>query len=123
VPDDPPSFLRRNSAYTRRCDIFLSSGSDVHVERDRFERLAEVINNQLYWTFVDSPPVVQLNIVRWEQAVPHKTGGDPNAEFRRQAERSHITVVLLHDDIRPGTEDELEAALSAEAVQVSVIWT
>jgi hypothetical protein len=121
VPDDPPPFLRRNSAYNRRCDIFLSSGSDVHVERDRFERLAEVINKQLYWSFVDSLPVVQLNIVRWEQSVPQKTGGDPNSEFRRRAERSHITVVLLHDDIRPGTEDELEAALSAEAVQVSVI--
>jgi hypothetical protein len=102
VPDNPPSFLRRESAYNRRCDIFLSSGNDIEVERDRFERLADVINKQLYSTFVDSPPVVQLNVVRWEQSVPHKTGGDPNGEFRRQAERrSFLSCKVLPPFRRP----------------------
>jgi hypothetical protein len=122
VPDSPPPFLRRTRSSNFRCDIFLSSGSDVFAERDRFEQTAATLNDQLYWTFWNSYPLIHLNVVRWEQTAPQKTGGDPNARFREQAERCHITVVLLRDDIRPGTKDELEAALSSEDVQLAVIW-
>jgi hypothetical protein len=123
VADEASPFLLRAPAYSHRCDIFLSSGSDVFIERDRFERIVKELNDQFHAVFSETfPTIVNLHVVRWEQSAPHKTGGDPNAEFRKQAKRAHITVVLLHDDIRPGTKDELEAALNADDVQVAVIW-
>jgi hypothetical protein len=45
-----------------------------------------------------------------------------NAEFVRRARKSHATVVLLADEVRPGTREEIEGVLAETEVQISVIW-
>lgn len=121
MPTGQP-FLRRPQGLSYGFDIFLSSGSDIVAERDKFEHITATLNDQIYWTFWNAPPVFRLHVIRWEQSAPQKTDGDPNARFREQAERCQATVVLLHNDIRPGTKEELKAALGSADVQLSVIW-
>lgn len=117
--EDRQGYLLKPVVRSAACHVFLSSGSDVLAERNRFEELTKVLNEQLHWADFQG---MHINVVRWEQDAPHRTGGDPNAEFRAQAARAHLTVVLLHDDIRAGTEDELKAALCEDDVQIAVIW-
>lgn len=101
--------------------VFLSSGSDLVDERDHFEEIVKVVNEQVHYQGLDEDRFL-IRVVRWEQAAPHRADGDPNRRFREEAERADVTVVLLHNDIRPGTKDEIEAALAVPDVEIAVIW-
>jgi hypothetical protein len=121
IPDGSSRYLLRPPSDASVCNIFLSSGGDVIAERDRFEEIAKVFSEQLHFE-MSYRSGGYVHVVRWEQDAPKRTGGDPNAEFRRQAELAHLTVVLLHNDVRTGTKEELEAALAVDDVQLAVIW-
>lgn len=115
-------YLRRDLMLYRQVTLFLSSGSDMMEQRNQFEELVKEVNDQLQWAEWPQGHAFKLHVVRWEQDASRKTGGDPNAEFRRQARMAHLTVVLLHESIRPGTLEELEAALQEKDTQLAVIW-
>lgn len=65
---------------------------------------------------------MNLRVVRWEQDAPKRVDGDPNGAFRRMAAAASVTVVLLRNDLRPGTKEEIREALKAPKVQVSALW-
>lgn len=117
----PGGFELRPGQPTSTYTLFLSSGSDLIQERDAFCSLVNAFNDQLYfapWTST----LIHLRVIRWEQDVPRRsTPGDGNLQFRELAKNSHSVVVLLHNDIRSGTKDELEAALEEQEVQIHVI--
>lgn len=115
------TYVRRALRPSRECVVFLSSGSDLLEERDCFEEMVKIVDEQIHWAEWRQDRV-HIRVVRWEQDAAHRAGGDPNAAFRAQAASAHLTVVLLHDDIRPGTKEELEAALLEPDVQIAVVW-
>ncbi|MCG7595552.1 hypothetical protein [Mycobacterium sp. PSTR-4-N] len=113
-----PTYLLGRGRTVQEFEIFLSSGSDLAQQRDLFELLADAINTQALDAGVD----YRLAVRRWEDAVSRKTFGDGNREFRHDAASAHLVVVLLHEDLRPGTKEELLQAVSATQTQVAVIW-
>jgi hypothetical protein len=112
-------WLRRRADDASTLGVFMSSGSDVTDLRDEFDHMVAETNKQLTWA--NSP--LHIRLFRWEDSPPQRADGDPNAQFRELASKAHLTLVLLHDDIRPGTEEELDAALACPDVQVAVLWT
>ncbi len=101
----------------RLCEIFISSGSDLENERNLLRDLIETFNKQA----IDARTDFQFNIRAWEDAVTRRTHGDGNREFRFDASIANVVIVLLNRDLRKGTEEELDAALNAEYVQVAMI--
>lgn len=112
-----PAALRK-PASTSEFRIFLSSGSDLDIQRDQFEQLCNMIRDEL----VDTNHSVRIVLQRWEKTASFQVEEDPNERFRSMAEQAHLTVVLLKDSIRPGTRDELEAALKSDKTSVSILW-
>jgi hypothetical protein len=65
---------------------------------------------------------IRLEIQRWEQTAPQRVAeGSVNQLFVAKARRSALTMVLLLDEIRPGTREEFEAAFAHSDSQVSVL--
>lgn len=98
--------------------VFLSSGSDLTVQRDQFKEICDQLNTQLAMT----NSRIRIDLKRWEDQGSFKVQNDANERFRQLAIESHLTVVLLADSIRTGTQDELEAALSENKVQLEILW-
>jgi len=103
-------------------NLFLSSSDEGETQRlrNRVQRLVnEVINPRLN----EYEQVgVRLNIERWEQTAPQRVAaGEVNQLFVAKARRSALTLVLLLDEIRPGTREEFEAAIAEPQNQVSVL--
>jgi hypothetical protein len=95
--------------------IFLSSGDGEILKklRDRVEKLVyEVFDAQL--READAP--VRLEIDRWEEVVAQlpPEHGRTNDIFVEKALKSTLTLVVLTDELRPGTKEELEAVLALE---------
>lgn len=101
----------------RVCEIFISSGSDLENERNLLRDLIAVFNKQA----IDARADFQFNIRAWEDAASRRTYGDGNREFRFDASIANMVIVLLNRDLRKGTEEELDAALKADDVQVAII--
>lgn len=103
-------------------NLFLSSSDEAETRRlrDRVQRLVyEVINPRLSEY---EQAGVRLDIQRWEQTAPQRVAeGGVNQLFVAKARRSALTMVLLLDEIRPGTREELEAAFAHSDSQVSVL--
>jgi hypothetical protein len=103
-------------------NLFLSSSDEPETRRlrDRVQRLVyEVINPRLSEY---EQARVRLDIQRWEQTAPQRVAeGGVNRLFVGKARRSALTMVLLLDEIRPGTREEFEAALAQPDSQVSVL--
>jgi hypothetical protein len=103
-------------------NLFLSSSDedDVRLLRDRVQRLVyEVINPRLSEY---EQAGVRLDIQRWEQSAPQRVAeGGVNQLFVAKVRRSALTMVLLLDEIRPGTREEFEAAIAEPENQVSVL--
>jgi hypothetical protein len=112
-------WLRRSADDASTVTVFMSSGSDVQDIRDEFEHMVGEANKQLTWA--GSP--LHIRLQRWEDSPPQRADGAPNARFKDLASKAHLTLVLLNDDIRSGTQEELEAALASPDVQVAVVWT
>lgn len=107
----------------RSYNLFLSSSDEDETRRlrDRVRRLVDdVINPQLDEY---SEAGVRLAVQRWEQTAAQRVepGATVNGLFVAKARRAALTLVLLLDEIRPGTQEEFEAALSELDRQVSVL--
>jgi hypothetical protein len=103
-------------------NLFLSSSDETDTRRlrDRVQRLVyEVINPRLGEY---EQARIRLDIQRWEQTAPQRVAeGGVNQLFVAKVRRSALTMVLLLDEIRPGTRDEFEAAITEPQGQVSVL--
>ena len=108
----------RPPTQTYSYQVFLSSGSDLAVQRDQFKTICDQLNTQLAMT----NSRIRIDLKRWEDQGGFKVQNDANERFRKLAIDSHLTVVLLADSIRNGTQEELEAALAEEQVQLEVLW-
>jgi hypothetical protein len=102
--------------------LFLSSSNDPPLKRlrKRVETLVDdVINPQLLDEYPDSG--VQLALEIWERTAPQQAHeGSVNDKFVEKAKNAQLTLVLLHDQLRPGTREELDAAIEASA-EVSLL--
>ena len=67
---------------------------------------------------------VRFDVDRWEDTPPQITSGRVNDRFVEQALASAVTIVLIQDQLRPGTEDELRAVLGTgpDGPQLCVLW-
>lgn len=99
--------------------IFLSSGDDALLLRDRVTRLVdEVLSPQLK----DAGEQIRFEIDRWERTAAQRTDDTAtNAQFVRRALNSQLTLTLLIDQLGAGTREELEAVLAADR-EVSALW-
>jgi hypothetical protein len=101
--------------------IFISSGADANALRDRVDRVVQrAFNAQLShraWK-------VWFPIWRWEdvEARAAASGQTVNDTFVQMARESSVVLVLLHDQLRPGTEEELLAVKDDENVDLKVFW-
>lgn len=99
--------------------VFLSSANDAARLRDRVQSLIlMVFNAQLQILRIP----FRLEVVRWEEfAAQRSRTGHTNDMFVDQLTDSDLIIVLLFDELRPGTKEELEAALVTEAVDIAVL--
>lgn len=113
--------LRPHIAGARVYPIFLSSGQDAEVLRDRVERVIhKCLNAQLSsrgWP-------IHFPVWRWEdvEARAAEEGKTVNDTFVQMARESSVVIVLLHDELRPGTRDELLAVKDDPDVDLKVLW-
>jgi len=101
--------------------VFLSSGSDLKRLRDFADSLMRQILNSL---LLHHGIQVRFDVDRWEDTAPQITPGKVNDLFVERALKSDVTIVLLQDELRPGTEGELKAVLESggDRPQVCVLW-
>jgi hypothetical protein len=113
--------LRPHVAGARFYPIFLSSGQDAEVLRDRVDRVIhKCLNAQLSargWP-------VHFPVWRWEdvEARAADRGETVNDTFVQMARESSVVIVLLHDELRPGTRDELLSVKDDPDVDLKVLW-
>lgn len=113
--------LRPHIAGARSYPIFLSSGQDAEILRNRVERVIEdCLNKQL--SFRGWP--IHFPVWRWEdvEARAADRGETVNATFVQMARESSVVIVLLHDDLRGGTREELLAVMGDPDVDLKVLW-
>jgi hypothetical protein len=114
-------FLRQPSA-TDEYTLFLSSSdqADVRMLRKRVKDLVEdVISPELR----HSRASARLAVEMWERAAPERNrpGETTNQRFVRMAREASLTMVLILDELRDGTREELEAALDEPEAQLAVL--
>jgi hypothetical protein len=113
--------LRPHIAGVRSYPIFISSAQDAEVLRDRVERVVnDCINKQLSMRAWH----VQFPIWRWEdvEARAADRGETVNDTFVQMARESSVVIVLLLDDLKPGTREELMAVRDDPDVDLKVLW-
>jgi hypothetical protein len=102
--------------------LFISSSDeeDVRPLRRRVKQLVEeVVNPQLAEHYPEAR--VSLDVYVWERAVAQRTyGASVNDRFVQQVRESSAAFVLLLNELRNGTREELDAALDAD-VEVSLL--
>jgi hypothetical protein len=100
--------------------VFLSSGHDAVVLRDRAESLFAIASQLL----VQHEAPFRIDVDRWEHTAAQRGESDHlNDLFVERAKRAHLTLVLLLSDIRPGTLEEVEAVLDDTTDRdVAVVW-
>jgi hypothetical protein len=102
--------------------LFLSSSNDPPLQRLRARVKAlveEVVNPQLISEYPEAGVSIALEI--WERVAAQQAHGDSvNEIFVEKARNSQLTLVLLHDQLKKGTREELDAAIAA-GVEVSLL--
>jgi len=116
----PKDYFLKDGNLIREFVFFISSASDVADQRDLFEAMVRSADNQFRLRRSETRPFT-LVPDRWELDAGRRTT-DMNEEFVRRVREAHAVVVLLANQLRPGTEEEIEAVLDESTVQVSVIW-
>jgi hypothetical protein len=101
--------------------IFISSSADASQLRDRVDR---VVHRALNAPLSHSAWRVSFPIWRWEdvEARAAKSGKSVNDTFVQMARESSVVIVLLHDQLRPGTKEELLAVKDDADVDLKVLW-
>jgi hypothetical protein len=114
----PGPYLYRPPWATLAVTIFLSSGSDAARLRDRVDLLVRTISTQ----FRNAGSRLRFEVDRWEDHAPQRaTTSNLNDEFVRCAKASHLTLVLLLNEVRQGTREEIEGVLSESTTQLAVL--
>lgn len=113
--------MRLLGTSTTTVRVFLSSGDDALTERDFVDAL---VYNGVNTVLMNLDFSVRFEVDRWERSAPHKilVDASPNDEFVARAKRANLVVSVLIDRLGPGTEEELEAVLDEETVELSVVW-
>ncbi len=106
----------------RSYDLFLSSSDEEETRRLR-ERARRLVDDVINPRLADYEQAgVRLAVQGWEQTPAQRVEpGQVNQLFVAKARRSSLTMVLLLDEILPGTQEEFEAALADPKPQVSVL--
>lgn len=114
------SYVRRPPKDTKTFTLFLSSGDDAAELRDRVDEVVQIVNKQ----FAEEGSPLRFEVDRWESTPAQKApdGAHVNEIFVQKVRNSHLTLVLLFNEIRSGTLEEIEAALEAKVVQLAVLW-
>ncbi len=117
----PPASLRPYILGGPSFPVFLSSADEAVRFRNRVQDLVvKSLNSQL--SFRGWPE--HFPIWRWEEmastTVP--AGGRANDLFVQKARESSVTIVLLRDNLRPGTKEELMAVKDDPAVELKLLW-
>ena len=114
------NYVRRPPKDTKTFTLFLSSGSDAAELRDRVEEVVQIVSKQ----FAEGGSPLRFEVDRWESTAAQKApqGAGVNEIFVQRVRNSHLTLVLLFNEIGPGTLEEIEAALEAKVVQLAVLW-
>jgi hypothetical protein len=103
--------------------LFLSSSNQAETKRLR-KRVKTLIDDVISPQLRRYPEAeVAIVVDMWEREAAQKapTGGDPNDLFVQLARESAMTLVLIVDELRDGTKEELEAALDKHGVQLAVM--
>jgi hypothetical protein len=114
-------FLRPPSA-TDEYTLFLSSSdqADARMLRKRVKGLVDdVISPELRQNNASARLAVEM----WERASAERPrpGETTNERFVRMAREASLTMVLILDELRDGTREELEAALDEPDAQLAVL--
>lgn len=101
--------------------VFVSSSDEALQQRDFVDALVrDAVNAALGRLSVP----VRFEVDRWERTAPHKItqGGSANDEFVARAKQASLVVGILIDKMGAGTREELEAVLSEDGVELSILW-
>jgi hypothetical protein len=99
--------------------VFLSSANTRRLValRDQVEYLIrDIVSDQLNW----ANEAFRFETVRWETAGAQRVDGATIERFVEQAIQCQLTIVLLVDDMRPGTRREVQAVLNHEPEKIEV---
>jgi hypothetical protein len=116
----PKDYFFKGGNFTFEFVFFISSAADVNEQRDLFDAMVRSADNQFRLRRDETRPF-SLVVDRWELDAGRRTT-EMNEEFVRRVREAHAVVVLLANQIGPGTKEEIEAVLDESTVQVSVIW-
>jgi hypothetical protein len=112
-------YIQKAPIATQTYRIFLSSGSDATALRDRVERMVDTISKQ----FAHERLPLRFETFRWEHFAASKAStANPNDLFVAVARDSHLTIVLLLNEVREGTREEIEGVLDEKDAQLAVVW-
>src|SRR5688500_2019453 len=101
-PPDPDDSLRPLIGGVSHFPVFISSGDEASVMKERVKRLIEEwINKQLLHGLWQ----LDLPVLDWRDIAAQRApaGGRTNDLFVEHARRSSVTIVLLFDRVPPGT--------------------
>jgi hypothetical protein len=101
--------------------IFVSCGDDV---QDLRELVTSLVDDAVNPVLAQMGVGVRLEVDSWWRTSPHRVpeGERGNTQFVERARAANMVLGLLIDDLRPGTQEELEGALDKDSTQVAVIW-
>src|SRR4051812_42658952 len=103
--------------------LFVSSADEDLTRRlrQRVKRLVEDVINPQLLNYPEGRVTLALRL--WEREAAQKAEPNENVNeiFVRYARESSLTIVLLIDEIRPGTMEELVAALGDDDVDLAVL--
>ena len=115
----PRPFLLRSGDDSKKYTVFLSYGEDGRQMCDLLDSMLREANAQLMEQGI--PAMIYAD--RWDHSAAQRVdSGHVNEVFVERAAASHLTIVLLTNEIRPGTREELEAVLQNTETQLAVIW-
>jgi hypothetical protein len=100
--------------------IFLSSADDAAALRVRVKRLVEEsFNPQL----LEAQSQFTIRLDMWERSAAQRPppGKTSNDIFVERALNSDVLLVLLLDRLGTGTQEEIEAVLETDEVQLSIL--
>jgi hypothetical protein len=106
-----------------RYTLFVSSSNEPAARRlrQRIKTLVDdVISPQLNLEYPES--CVAFYVDMWERTAAQKASGSSvNDQFVTRARSASLTLVLILDELRNGTKEELEAAVGEDGVEVSLL--
>lgn len=100
--------------------VFVSSGDDALPLRDFVDAL---VQDGINAVLMQLGAPLRFEVDRWERTAPHKVLPDatPNEEFVARALKADLVLCILFDRLGAGTQEELEAVLGSELVELSVL--